>query len=223
MTHASDRPVIEWDKDEFGGFRVTKNLDRFIAPGDWGIDPADPSHFVPKYKPCRYRRLSYGTRKGRPHCHIHCLLFEEVVDHQTCIDCTERVDPPNFVVLEDVIDVKETDTPEDIERKLNVWRAREYKNNAPYDPDDSEVISADLGENPDDNDPVFSRDQPPSRYVKKQPQQGTKWAPCIHRKQVENEDCGGCSKFICGCEECPLLGRTLNKKDCKECQHRSET
>ena len=92
-------PIIEWDDDKFGGFRVMKNLSHFNAPADWKVDPNDPSHFLPKYPPCGYRRLSTGTKQGRPWCKIHCLLFEEVVDHQTCVDCTEHVPVPNFVPI----------------------------------------------------------------------------------------------------------------------------
>lgn len=215
-------PVIEWDDDEFGGFRVTSNLDHFIAPGDWVVDPADTSHFVPKYKPCKYRRLSYGNKKGRPWCHIHCLLFEEVVDQQTCIDCTERVDPPKSVPIEDLISIEEGDIAEDVERKFQEARQRQYDEENPYDPYGTEIIT-NIGDvmNPPDDDPVFSKDQPSSRYVTKSTQR-TKWAPCIHRQESKNTDCSGCNKFICGCEACPLLGKTLSKKDCAECSHRTE-
>lgn len=170
------RPVIKWDDDEFGGFLVTKNLDQFIAPSDWVEDPVDASHFIPKYKPCKYRRLSFGTRQGRPWCHIHCLLFEEVVDHQTCIDCIDRVAPSQPITVESL-----------------------FK----------------------DEDPVFSQDKPASRHVSKR-NQPTSWVPCIHRQRQAKSDCGGCGTLVCGCEECPLLGQILSKKDCKECQHRTE-
>lgn len=85
-------PRIEWDDKActgHGGFHVVSNLEHFIPPADWEVDPNDPTHFVPKYAPCRYRRLTQGTNKGRPFVKIHCLLFEDVVDAETCQTCAD--------------------------------------------------------------------------------------------------------------------------------------
>lgn len=204
----SHRPAIEWDESDsigLGGFRVTRNLENFILPIDWEADPSDPSHFLPKYKPCKYRRLSKGTHLDRPWCKIHCLLFEEVVDHQTCIDCDQCVTPPQYVPPQDV--TNDEDDEDELEDLYDI-------NFHPRDEIPTEHYF-------DDVDPVFSLDQPPSKYITK-PKRRTKWKPCIHRIKAEEDDCTSCEKFACNCKACPLFRKVLIKKDCKECKYRKE-
>ncbi len=202
-------PKIEWDDQNsngFGGFKVVENLENFIAPADWKIDPDDPTHFLPKYKPCRYRRLSQGTHKGRPWCKIHCLLFEEVVDAQTCVDCTDLQPPQKFVPTS-----PDSETSDTEKQKISV--------------DDIVFTSDTIQINPLDDDTVFSAEQPESKYIKKtnkgHKKPRTPWKPCIYRRERISEDCD-CPKLICSCETCPLFNNILSKKDCKECQHRRE-
>ncbi len=223
-----ERPVIQWDEDRFGGFRITHNLEKFIPPDDWKVDPNDPSHFLPTYKPCTYRRLSFGTKRDQPWCKIHCLLFEDVVDHDTCVDCDKCVAPPNFVSIESLIDIEPDDTDETIVKKFKASRQKQNKAEVSDNTDTIRILEdcESFGPEFKDDDPVFSSDQPPSKYVVKrnqeEPRRRTDWAPCIHRQDSIDADCGGCGKLVCGCENCPLLGLVLNKKDCKECPHRQE-
>lgn len=217
---AKDTPIIKWDDHNctgFGGFRVVKYLENFIPPADWEVDPDDPSHFLPKYPPCRYRRLTQGTHQGRPFVKIHCLLFEDIVSMETCRDCTD-VQPPIEVVQ------VEFPTNEEEAKKFHAQRRvklEEIKNAGDVDIQDIMGTTDLSGMSPDD-DTVFSSNQPGSEYIKKPndpKKQSTQWAPCPYREQRDDSDCA-CTKFVCKCPECPLFNKQLRKKDCRTCQHR---
>lgn len=193
MTHSKRQPKIEWDHldvSEFGGFRVTNNLEHFNPPADWVVDPGDSSHFLPRFKPCKYRRMSRGTIKGRPYAQIHCLLFEDIVDHLTCVDCEQCVAPSDLPV--------HPDTTMDNDHTLNIIDVHQDVDPI-FDPHQQSSTY------------VTKVDQPQaSKWPSCQ----------HRSHMESNSGCGSCAKYVCQCVLCPLANTIVTKKDCTECQYK---
>ncbi len=219
-------PVVVWDDEDSSsrtGFRVTENLDKFIPPADYKVDPDDPSHFIPVYNSCKYRRRSIGITEGRPWCHIHCLVLEEIVDHTTCMDCELRVDAQGTPVHQ-ITGLPEA-APEKDHAKVLATQHQKEIDDATHLEDDTRITVFDLIQQPD-TDPVFDPTQPKAKYSR--PDEGgldvrnpTPWEPCKYREKADAE-CSSCNKQRCGCEACPLFDYTVTKKDCRKCEYRKE-
>lgn len=81
------RPVIVFDDDDQGGFRVVKGeLHPDQVPEGW--EEIEPGYYKPRWPECRYRRMNYGQRDGRIFAMPLCLVFDgAAVDVQICQGC----------------------------------------------------------------------------------------------------------------------------------------
>lgn len=161
-------------------------------PAGW--KETEPNVFVPQWVECRFRQLSYGSNNGVPYIKPYCTHFDKEVDFSICQGCTEH--------------------------KPKRKSSREVPKSDAPDIDGFKIIN--IPEKPQTHEPTGIKITGPFAHLANvQPKQG--WAPCMFRiLKPQDDDCGGCKKFLCNNPEHPKYKKRVYKSLCEKCDLRKE-
>lgn len=87
---------IQFDDDDFGGFTVVEGK---LTEVPYGWEEVSPGRFEPKWPQCRYRRLSKLSRHGRVTILPQCLLYQNAVVFDQCVDCQQAKPPLEYLTM----------------------------------------------------------------------------------------------------------------------------